>query len=101
MAVPCRQAEAVLQRDQVPVITAEGCRFDDAIGRCLDRLSLPAGDVETGMKVGFPVERIAPVTEARRNPARNWPDRGRRRDQRLPSLNPRANGLESFLENPQ
>ena len=50
VAVASRQAERVLEHEQIPVVAGIGRRFDDAVGGREDRLAFFGRDVETLME---------------------------------------------------
>ena len=98
MAVARRQAEAVLEDDQVAVVAGVRRRLDRAVGRRVDRLALVGGDVDALMKARLAGERIAAAAERAGQPAVRRPDRRRRGGQRFAPLDVAAHVAQPALE---
>ena len=98
MAVAGLETESVVDDDEIAVGALVSRLRDDAGGGGVNRLTLLAGDIETGVEVGAAGDRIRPRAHARREPAMGRPDRRRRIGQGISLLDHGAHGLQTGLE---
>src|SRR5688572_1260847 len=92
VAVLGDDAEAVVEHHHVAVRAVRARAADRRVSGRQHRLAVIGGNVESGVEIGPPGNRIAPCAIRRGEPAGNGPDRRRGRRERMPALDAVADG---------